>query len=303
MISPPNPDRPGPAAVQPGDAAVCPGVVMHHRRYPTVHRFTAPVSYVWIDPDRPGALTDQHPLWSAERAAPARFRRVDYLDGADTPLGPAVRAVARPVVDHPRTVAGPLRMLTQIRRWGWLFNPITVYLLWPEPAGLVERFGGPTPTVAVLEVSNTPWKQRWTYPVPLDTGTEGLRGRFDKVLHVSPFLDEGWTYDLRIASGGPDGRGITVGIDVTAPTEPTGRPGPGSAPVDPVVLTTQLAVRRTAPTRSSLSRTMLRNPLSTHRVSAGIHRQALALWRAKVPVHPHPDRRASRNAPAGGPTS
>ncbi|MFV0258875.1 MAG: DUF1365 family protein [Acidimicrobiales bacterium] len=288
---------PDPALIRPGTAALCPGVVTHHRHLPTDHRFTAPVSYVWIDPDRPDALTGHHPLWSSRRPAPARFRRADYLDGAATPLGSAVRAVARPAADHPGAVAGPIRMLTQIRRWGWLFNPITIYFLWPEHA---RSTGRSAPTVAVLEVTNTPWKQRWPYPVRLQPGPRGLTARFDKILHVSPFLDQAWVYDLSVRAGGADGRRITVGLDVTAPTDRTQPPEPGVEGTDPVILRTRLAVDRRPPAPMTLSHALLRNPLSTHRVSAGIHRQALALWRAKVPVHPHPGRRkpVTENAPA-----
>lgn len=74
-----------------GGAAVCAGAVVHRRRHPVVHEFTAPLSQVWIDPDDPAALCDQHPLWSASRPAPARFRRADYGGTAAGSLADEVR--------------------------------------------------------------------------------------------------------------------------------------------------------------------------------------------------------------------
>ncbi len=107
--------------MRPGPPAVCPGTVMHHRLTPAEHRFTYPVTQIWIDPDHPGELFGAHPLWSSRRPAPVRFRRRDYLDGTDAPLGDAVRRALTPALG--REPAGPLRMLTQPRTWGWLFNP------------------------------------------------------------------------------------------------------------------------------------------------------------------------------------
>ena len=101
-------------------------------------------------PDDPAALCPHHPLWSATRMSPARFRRRDYGDARTGSLGERVRDELAPLLG--RRPAGEVRMLTQVRRWGWLFNPITVYLVWDADPQL--------PVGAVLEVTNTPWKER-----------------------------------------------------------------------------------------------------------------------------------------------
>lgn len=305
----------------PGEPAVCFGTVVHHRRAPAEHRFTYPVNQIWLDPDDPGALFDRHRLWSSTRPAPVRFRRRDYLDSGSQPIGPALRRSVEPALG--RIPAGPIRMLTQARTWGWLFNPITVFLLWADD-GLGPP---PAPAAAVLEVTNTPWKERHRYPVALADHGGTLTATFDKSLHVSPFLDEDYRYVLRLResyeadrSDGPPPR-LTVELDVVddrihrpppngtnskttsdavddhgfeqeaPPDEPADLSNP---PSGGPILTTRLVVDRHPATRSTMTRALFRNPLPTHRVSLGIHAQALRLWRKGVPFVAHPERRVAR---------
>ena len=53
---------------------------------------------------------------------------------------------------------GPIAMLTQLRTWGWLFNPITIYYCFDRTGTTVAR--------AVVEVTNTPWHERAAYVLP-----------------------------------------------------------------------------------------------------------------------------------------
>lgn len=265
--------------MRPGAAALCPGTVRHRRTRPQVHAFEEPVAYVWLDPDRPDEITDRHPLWSSRRPAPVRFRRRDYGPPDDaSSLGDQVRTELERVTG--RRPDGPVRMLTQLRTWGWLFNPITVYVAW-------DRDDPDRPVGAVLEVTSTPWKQRVRYATALETAVDGaLTATVDKVMHVSPFLDEDAVYDLRILNGGRPGSGpdsLRIAIDV--------RPGDGSEqpPADPI-LCTALEVDRVPATRRAMTRRLRRFP--THRVSIGIHREAARLWAKRVPFVPHPSKRA-----------
>ncbi len=251
--------------------SICTGEVFHRREHPTVHEFTYPVSYLLFDPDQPGAVADAHPLWSSSRPAPARFRTSDYGDGTSRSLGEQTRADLTPVLGIRPT--GPVRMLTQWRRWGWMFNPISVVLVWHDDA---------SPVGAVLEVTNTPWKERHRYPTPLTAGTDGgLTATIDKVLHVSPFLDEAYRYDVSLRHHGTGEHGtITFGIGVAA------------AATGVRVLTTEMRLQHAPADRRALGDALRRGGLPTHRVSAGIHTQAARLWRAGVPFVPHPRRRA-----------
>jgi uncharacterized protein len=302
--------------VTPGGPAVCFGTVVHHRRTPVDHHFTYPVTQIWLDPDDPDDLCRHHPLWRVDRPAPVQFRRRDYLDGTAQPLGTVVRrelAAALGVAPD-----GPLRMLTQPRTWGWLFNPITIYLAWSG--------SDPNPVAAVLEVTNTPWKERHLYPVALTPGPEpapGDPGRFvasfDKALHVSPFLGQAYRYQLRIGSsaladaigsigttGGsnaqPAGRRLTIELDVIAPQRI--QRGLGDELVDmpldnEVVLATRLSLDQLPAERALLTQALRHYPLPTHRVSLGIHHQAFRLWRKGVPIVAHPKLRSRPSTSTG----
>ena len=104
------------------------------------------------------------PLWSARRWAPVTFRRRDYLDGTDRPLADALGDLVEARLG--RRPAGPMRVLTQLRRWGWLFNPLSIY--W------CDRPDG-RPDAVVLEVTNTPWHERHWYVLDATDPRRGLR--------------------------------------------------------------------------------------------------------------------------------
>jgi DUF1365 family protein len=234
---------------------------MHRRNHPTDHAFARKVSMIWIDPDDPSELFGRSRLWSVDRGAPVSFRTADY-GTAEAPLGAdAVRDELEDILRwRPR---GPVRMLTQARQWGWLFNPFTLFLVWDE--------ADEDPVGAVIEVTNTPWKERVRYPVELVRRGDELHAQFDKELHVSPFLGRDHRYDLRLG-GDPDR--LTVELDVL---------GDGGAPV----VETRLEVRRLAPTAREMRRFLVHNAFPTHRVSAGIHLEAAKLWAKRVPIVRH----------------
>ncbi len=255
------------AALGAGPAALAEGAVVHQRPAPAEHEFVARVSYAWFDPDRPDELCDPHPLWSARRPAPARFRRTDYGLDHTLSLGDEVRRDLRPLVGE---VDGPIRVLTQIRRWGWLFNPISLFFAWNDD-------GTDAPVGAVLEVTNTPWHERHRYPVALDRSGDRLTASFDKELHVSPFLGMDYRYELSVADR-PDR--VAVDIDVVDPA-------------GDLALHTALRLGRVPASRAVLGRSIRAAGLPTHRVTAGIHVNAARLARKRVPFVPHPSKRPS----------
>ena len=124
----------------------------------------------------------------------------------DNSLGDQVRDQLSLVTGH--RPDGQVRMLTQVRRWGWLFNPITLYVAW--------NAGTDLPVGAVLEVTNTPWKERHRYAVELvapahrvDGDATRLGGRVRKAMHVSPFLDERYDYVIGLSTD-RERRGLSI---------------------------------------------------------------------------------------------
>lgn len=258
-----------------GEAALCTGEVWHRRNRPTVNEFTYPASHVWINPSEPDALTSLSPLWSTGRLAPVQIRRSDYGASVSGDLTEHTRSLAAAVLGY-RPV-GPVRMLSQPRRWGWLFNPITLFVLWHENPDV--------PVAAVAEVTNTPWKERHHYALALHPAlhpdfprTTRFQTEFAKQLHVSPFLSMDYHYELTLEAQSDK---LRVKINVC------------DVDHDVPMVETELSVRRATPTEKNLAKSAFADGLRTRQVSAGIHAQALKIARKRVPFVPHP-----KNKPA-----
>ncbi len=107
------------------NSALYEGRVRHRRLAPVEHGFETRVSMVLLDLSEIDDVVAAMPLWSSSRPAPVEFRRRDYLDGTDRPLADALGDLVEARLG--RRPSGPSMMLTQLRSWGWLFNPITIY--------------------------------------------------------------------------------------------------------------------------------------------------------------------------------
>ena len=234
------------------------GVVVHHRFEPVDHRFSYRITMTWLDLAEVDAVCERHPLWSRERVNAVSFRRHDYLGDPSVPLDRSVRDLVEQQTGH--RPDGPVALLTHLRTWGWLFNPISLYYCFASD--------GETVDAVVVEVTNTPWHERTTYVLP-GPGTHLV----DKQLHVSPFLPMDLHHRFVIGDPGPR---LVLGVDDLR----------GGA----VLFAASMVLQRRPADRRSLGRVLWRFPLMTMRVSWGIYRQALALRRRGVPVHPHPDR-------------
>ena len=111
------------------------GTVAHFRFGADAREFTPRLFLAYLDVDALPASLDAVPLWSARRAAPIRFRRGDFFDGTERPLGESVRDLVEERLGHRPT--GPIFLLAHLRTLGWLFNPLAVYYCWaPDGAAL-----------------------------------------------------------------------------------------------------------------------------------------------------------------------
>jgi DUF1365 family protein len=239
------------------------GVVRHRRLRPVEHAFVKRLFMVYLDLDELPEVFRGRWLWSATRRAPVWFRRADHLGDPAVPLAQAVRDLVEARTG--RRPAGPIRLLTNLRTFGYGFNPVSLYYCFDPGGGGVEA--------VVAEVSNTPWNERHCYVLASADGATRPLQRFEtaKEFHVSPFM--GMRQRYRWALLRP-GRQLAVHI---ANVED------GAAVFD-----ASLVLSRREITGGSLARALLRYPWMTAQVIAGIYWQAWRLRQKGAPVHPHP---------------
>lgn len=251
-------------------SAIYEGRVRHRRMTPRPHVFEFPLFMVYLDLAELDRVFSMTRLWSSRRAAPARFCRSDYLGDPELPLDNAVRErIAHHTGERPD---GPIRLLTHLRYFGFCFNPVSFYYCF-------DRSGQRVQTI-VAEITNTPWKERHAYVLPLSAASSTgrlLRWRFNKDFHVSPFMPMDLGYDWSFSS--PDER-LLIHMNLR-PNAPDAAPSPKSFDA-----TLTLSRRELSP--SSMRRALVRYPLMTARVVARIHFEALRLWLKRVPIHSHP---------------
>ncbi|MCB1041023.1 MAG: DUF1365 domain-containing protein [Acidimicrobiales bacterium] len=244
-------------------SALYEGTVSHARLDATAHAFEYQVLMAWLNlAELPGSL-DAHPLWSARRAAPVRFRRQDFHGDPSVPLDEAVRTtIAEQSGERPE---GPICLLAHLRTWGWSFNPIAFYVAFaPDGSGTIDAL--------LAEVTNTPWQERHAYVMAVHATEVPDPVRFPKAMHVSPFLDMELDHSFAFT---PFGAGrLTVRMD-----DWRGDRREFAATLD---------VQRFPLDRPTMGRMLRRHPLPAQRVSGGIYLEALKLRAKDAPFRRHP---------------
>ena len=244
-------------------SALYEGWVRHRRHQPVAHEFRVGLFMSYLDLDELPQLLDRSRLWSARGPALAWFRRADYLGDPERPLREAVldvveqRAGVRP--------EGPVRVLTHLRSFGYLFNPVSFYYCFDRAGLQVEA--------VAAEVTNTPWGERHVYAFARgDEVGKVLSARIGKDFHVSPFLGMDAEYSWRLSEPGAD-------LQVHIESRHEGRP----------TFDATLALERREATPAALRRALARYPLLPLRVVGGIYAHALRLKLKGAPYHRHPE--------------
>jgi DUF1365 family protein len=245
-------------------SAIYEGWVRHRRHAPHAHAFRYRLCMLYLDLDEIDQAFSGRWLWSIGRRNVAEFRRNDYLGDPAIPLADAVRERVR--AESGRAPTGPIRLLTHLRYFGHCFNPVSFYYCYADD--------GVTLDFIVAEITNTPWKERHSYVLPVSAAERHQRAhvwRFRKAFHVSPFLplqrDYAWRFTTPAAS-------LHVHMDVLKDT---------AREVDAMMV-----LDRRELSAANLARMLLRYPAMTLRVVAAIHWQALRLWLRRNPVYDHP---------------
>jgi DUF1365 family protein len=257
------------------------GTVRHRRFDPVEHSFRYRLFLMYLDLGELPEVLDRFPFFSARRAAPARFRRQDFLGDSDQPLDECAReAVAAATGERPE---GPVRLLTGLRYFGHSFNPVSFYYCFDG--------GGERVDAIVADVENTPWGDR--HPYVLARGERRgtvLADDLEKAFHVSPLMGMDQTYSFRASE---PGESIAVQIEShpreTADESDNRRPSRSRRSDRPKTFDATLNLRRRELSRGTLNRMLARYPAMSLQVVAKIYAQALRLKLKGAKYHPHPE--------------
>ena len=250
------------------NSAIYQGTVQHRRLQPKAHQFQYRMFMLYLDLDKLPELFDQSRWYSARSWALARFRREDHLGDASLPLSHCVREL---VEQHTgRRPRGPIRLLTQLRYFGYGFNPVSFYYCFNQEDTRLES--------VVAEVNNTPWGEQHCYVLG-DASNSGQSGfqldvyhwKQAKRMHVSPFMPMDMHYEFRLSEPGEM-------LSVYMQNHRNGA----------LVFDAGLKLQRQRINAASLRSALLRFPFMSLQVICAIHWQALQLWLKGVPVHTHP---------------
>lgn len=245
-------------------SAVYEGVVRHRRHAPHAHAFNYRMAQLYLDLDELDEVFANRWLWSNGHHNVAEFRRRDYLGMEQLSLAESVRKRVSEATG--RRPAGPIRLLTHLRYFGYIFNPVSFYYCYATDGESLEAI--------VAEITNTPWKERHAYVLPMASAEaygRAMQWSFDKAFHVSPFMPMDRSYAWRFTAPNDN---LLVHMDVLRD---------GESEFDAT-----LTLRRRPITGASLARVLWRYPLMTAQVVGAIHWQALRLWLKRNPVHTHP---------------
>jgi DUF1365 family protein len=231
------------------------GTVRHRRFTPVPHQFSYPACMVLLDVDRIGELTRMSRLVGHNRWNWASFDDRDHLGDPRAPLRDRLNTdAARAGIQLPD---GQILLLTQLRYFGYCFNPVSFYYLFDAGGDL---------TLVMAEVNNT-FGGSQTYWLRPDGGRRAFRATAEKTLYVSPFLPVDLEYRFRLT---PPLDRLVAQIDAVRS---------GTRHFDAT-----LVLERRPWSARELRRQLIRVPAATAQVTARIHWQALRLWWKGVPV-------------------
>jgi DUF1365 family protein len=269
---------PGPEL--PRRSAIYTGHVTHSRRGDVTDRFRYPLYFASIDLDELPALARDLRLFGHDRRQLFALRDRDY---AGTGPGVGIRAAALAfLAAHAPARPPPARveLLTQLRVFDYVFNPVSFFLCW-SAAGTLD---------AVIAEVNNNWGGNHRYLLDAGNRLAGAAARFrtPKVFFVSPMIQGAASYVWHVEATGPGAQRLAIRVDVHRP----GADGADGADGDlgERFFVAHLAGERHPLDDRALARLLVSYPLMTVKIIGLIHWHALRLYLRGVPYRaPGPD--------------
>lgn len=241
------------------------GHVNHKRLEPFIHQFKYGVFMSYVDLEELEQLDRSSWLFNSRGRGFVEFRRSDYHGDPGISLSKAIRQLVQKRTGQNTT--GPIRMLSNLRIMGHVFNPVTFYYCFDSTDSHVEHI--------ITEITNTPWNERHAYVLSPEMNHSDKEDWYhyaiDKDFHVSPFLDMEYRYQMKFRL--PQEQ-LFVSIE-------------NHRGEDKKFLAT-LNLKATPFTHTNLLKQLIRFPFMTIKVVWGIYYQALKLKLNGARFYPHP---------------
>lgn len=233
------------------------GQIAHERHIPKKHRFKYPLFMWFLHLDCLDELPELGPWFATRGMAFSRLCRSDYLGDSRVPLADAVRVRMREITGE--AVSGEVYGLMHMRTMGLYFSPVNFYYGY----GADGQF-----THFLAEVSNTPWNERHQYAYHV------ADGRYDlvqsKAFQVSPFNPLRQQYRWLI-----EPPGATVGVAIKV-NDSRGE-----------IFEARLKLERQPLNLPVVRRLLMKRPVMTAFIVAGIYYQALKIYLKGIPYIPY----------------
>jgi DUF1365 family protein len=248
------------------ESCIYEGVVQHGRMKP-LNRFRYQLFMLYLDLTELDKLFRVKWFLSSDPFAPACFNRAYHLGDSSVPLDQAVRNLVEAKLG--RRPAGPVRMLTQLRYFGYNFNPVSFYYCFDRGGSRVETI--------IVEIHNTPWGEIFCYVLgeEQNEGSEKEKKfRLSKEFHISPFMNMGIRYEWEFTMPGD-----FVHVLMT------------SYENEEKIFDAELSMDRREMTGRAFSRMLIKYPFMNIRIIGAIYWQALRLRVKGAAFYAHPSKR------------
>ncbi|WP_420546764.1 DUF1365 domain-containing protein [Curvivirga sp.] len=236
------------------------GRVLHARLKPRKHMLKYRICSFLFDLDELEKLDEKMWLFSFNKWNLLSFHNKDFGKGDKIGLREYVtETLANAKIE---IGSGRIELLCYPRMFGYVFNPLSVYFCYDQEDQLAA---------IIYEVTNT-FKQRHSYVIEVEIGKENnVKQTCEKKFYVSPFIDMDAIYHFSIK---PPKENIAVVINQHDQRGP--------------LLKAMFTGKADKFSNLALAKMLLRYPLMTLKVIAGIHWEALHLWRKGVKLVERP---------------